>query len=187
MSRKIKSFVMNLWISWWNIVCLLRPAFSRARTFLWFLLVLAAFSVRNDLLGVSSFVRALGLSEHSYEHLLHFFHSNAVKTDRLAELWFAIVIKHFPAYKIGCRPVLVLDGIKEVQGGPQDACGEVSASTVRVQFQASLHHEPFLSAREWEVLRPVSLCLACLSDCVIERSSPWIVQCSDRSVRWSVS
>ncbi len=34
---------------------------------------------------------------------------------------------------------------------------------------------------------PVSLCLACLSDCVIERSSPWIVQCSDRSVRWSVS
>ncbi len=41
--------------------------------------------------------------------------------------------------------------------------------------------------REWEVLRPVSLCLACLSDCVIERSSPWIVQCSDRSVRWSVS
>ncbi len=43
MSRKIKSFVMDLWISWWNIVCLLRPAFSRARTFLWFLLVLAAF------------------------------------------------------------------------------------------------------------------------------------------------
>ncbi len=42
-------------------------------------------------------------------------------------------------------------------------------------------------SREWEVLRPVSLCLACLSDCVIERSSPWIVQCSDRSVRWSVS
>ena len=34
---------------------------------------------------------------------------------------------------------------QEVQGGPQDACGEVSASTVRVQFQASLHHEPFLS------------------------------------------
>ncbi len=43
MSRKIKSFVMDLWISWWNIVCFLRPAFSRARTFLWFLLVLAAF------------------------------------------------------------------------------------------------------------------------------------------------
>ncbi len=117
MSRKIKSFVMDLWISWWNIVCLLRPAFSRARTLLWFLLVLAAFSVRNDLLGVSSFVRALGLSEHSYEHLLHFFHSNAVKTDRLAELWFAIVIKHFPVYKIGCRPVLVLDGIKKSKEG----------------------------------------------------------------------
>ncbi len=44
-----------------------------------------------------------------------------------------------------------------------------------------------IATREWEVLRSVSLCLACLSDCVIERSSPWIVQCSDRSVRWSVS
>ncbi len=61
--------------------------------------------------------RALGLSEHFYEHLLHFFHSNAVKTDRLAELWFAIVIKHFPVYKIGCRPVLVLDGIKKSKEG----------------------------------------------------------------------
>ncbi len=65
MSRKIKSFVMDLWISWWNIVCLLRPAFSRARTFLWFLLVLAAFSVRNDLLGVSSFSSALSVCQNT--------------------------------------------------------------------------------------------------------------------------
>ncbi len=368
MSRKIKSFVMDLWISWWNIVCLLRPAFSRARTFLWFLLVLAAFSVRNDLLGVSSFVRALGLSEHSYEHLLHFFHSNAVKTDRLAELWFAIVIKHFPVYKIGCCPVLVLDGIKKSKEGRKmpavkylhqqseskphfimshsfqafgvlcqvggyffcvpvcarihegivtsnrdrrtliDKANEMLASVCRGQefvlladayyangkviqstkgrsgvlvtrvrrtttgfrpaavprkrkrgrpkkygaavklqnvfgtggfssVPSPVYGERNISVRfksvdllwkpagamvrfvlvdhptrgriillstdltmeaqeiillyslprEWEVLRPVSLCLACLSDCVIERSSPWIVQCSDRSVRWSVS
>ncbi len=40
-----------------------------------------------------------------------------MKTDRLAELWFAIVIKHFPVYKIGCRPVLVLDGIKKSKEG----------------------------------------------------------------------
>ncbi len=56
---------MDLWISWWNIVCFLRPAFSRARTFLWFLLVLAAFSVRNDLLGVSSFVRRLSVCQNT--------------------------------------------------------------------------------------------------------------------------
>ena len=53
---------MDLWVAWWNIVSLLRPAFSRSRTFLWFLLVLVAFAVRKDLVGVTSFVRALGLS-----------------------------------------------------------------------------------------------------------------------------
>jgi DDE superfamily endonuclease len=116
-SRKIKFFIMDLWISWWNITRLLRPAFSRARTFLWFLLVLAAFAVRNDLLGVTSFVRALGLSEHCYERLLHFFHSDAVKTERLAELWFNIVIKHFPVYMVDGRPVLILDGIKKSKEG----------------------------------------------------------------------
>ncbi len=101
--------------------------------------------MRNDLLGVSSFVRALGLSEHFYEHLLHFFHSNAVKTDRLAELWFAIVIKHFPVYKIGCRPVLVLDGIKKSKEGRKMPAVKYLHQQSEVQFQASLHHEPFLS------------------------------------------
>ncbi len=114
---KVKSLIMDLWISWWNIVCLLRPAFSRARTFLWFLLVLVAFAVRDDLLGVTSFVRALGLSEHCYEPLLHFFHSDAVKADRLAQLWFDIVIKHFPVYEADGRPVLILDGIKNSREG----------------------------------------------------------------------
>lgn len=115
--KKIKPLIMDLWISWWNIVCLLRPAFSRARTFLWFLLVLVAFAVRNDLLGVTSFVRALGLSERCYEPLLHFFHSDAVKADRLAQLWFDIVIKRFPVYEVDGRPVLILDGIKNSKEG----------------------------------------------------------------------
>ena len=105
---------MDLWLAWWNIVSLLRPAFSRSRTFLWFLLVLIAFAVRKDLAGVTSFVRALGLSEHCYEPLLHFFHSDAVKIDQLAELWLSIVISRFPVYFVNGRPVLLLDGIKKV-------------------------------------------------------------------------
>jgi hypothetical protein len=99
------------------MVRLLRPAFSRERTFLWFLLALAAFSVRNDLAGVTSFVRALGLSEGCYYRLLQFFHSEAVKLDRLTELWFATVIAHFPVYRVNGRPVLVLDGIKKAKEG----------------------------------------------------------------------
>ena len=108
---------MELWIFWWNIARLLRPAFSRTRTFLWFLVVLAAFAVRNDLLGVTSFVRALGLSEDCYDRLLHFFHSESVKVDQLAQLWFAIVINHFPLFMVDDRPVLILDGIKKSKEG----------------------------------------------------------------------
>jgi hypothetical protein len=54
------------------------PAFSRTKTFLWFVLVLIAFSVRHDLLGVTSLVRALCLDASNYENILHFFHSDAV-------------------------------------------------------------------------------------------------------------
>ena len=108
---------MDLWLAWWNIVSLLRPAFSRSRTFLWFLLVLVAFAVRKDLAGVTSFVRALGLSEHCYERLLHFFHSDAVKIDQLAQLWLSIVIRLFPVYLVHGRPVLLLDGIKNAKEG----------------------------------------------------------------------
>jgi hypothetical protein len=108
---------MNLWNAWWDIACLLRPAFSRTRTFLWFLLALAGFCTRGDLLGVTSFVRALGLRPKCYTGLLHFFHSDAVKPDVLAALWFRIVMKLFPVYRIDGRAVLLLDGIKKSKEG----------------------------------------------------------------------
>ena len=40
---------MELWITWWNVIRLLRPAFSRGQTFFWFALTVAAFCVRRDL------------------------------------------------------------------------------------------------------------------------------------------
>ncbi len=108
---------MELWITWWNTVSLLRPAFSRRRTFFWFVLALGAFCVRRDLLGVTSFVRAFGLQERCYHRLLHFFHSNAIKLDLLSQLWLGIIIKLFPLYRIDGRPVLVLDGFKNPKEG----------------------------------------------------------------------
>ena len=50
---------LPLWFQWWSLVRQLRPAFRRTRTFLWFALTLLAMSVRVDLLGVTSLVRAL--------------------------------------------------------------------------------------------------------------------------------
>jgi len=52
---------MELWHYWCRVAGSLRPAFPRLRTFLWFLAALAGFCVRGDLLGVTSFIRGLGL------------------------------------------------------------------------------------------------------------------------------
>ena len=42
-----------LWNQWWNLVCELRPACARTRTFLWMSLCLAGISTRKDLQGVT--------------------------------------------------------------------------------------------------------------------------------------
>jgi hypothetical protein len=39
---------MSLWIHWWSVIRLLRPAFSRLQTFLWFATAVAGFSVRAE-------------------------------------------------------------------------------------------------------------------------------------------
>ena len=108
---------MELWITWWNVIRLLRPAFSRGQTFFWFALTVAAFCVRRDLLGVTSFVRAFGLKESCYHRMLHFFHSSAVKLELLSQLWLGLIIKLFPVCLIDQRPVLVLDGFKNPKEG----------------------------------------------------------------------
>jgi len=83
---------MTLWLPWWNFVLCLRPAFSRYRAFLWFSAALAAFCVRDDLRGVTSFVRALGLRQRFYDRLLDFFHSPAVDVPKLTLIWTGLVL-----------------------------------------------------------------------------------------------
>jgi len=38
---------MSLWMLWWNAIWLLRPAFVRLRTFLWFATAVVGFTVRT--------------------------------------------------------------------------------------------------------------------------------------------
>ena len=76
-----------LWKAWWQAVQSLRPACRRSLTFLWLAATLAAVCLRPDLAGVTSLVRSLGLSDASYYCLLHFFHSPALRLDRLTQLW----------------------------------------------------------------------------------------------------
>jgi hypothetical protein len=110
---------MLLWLAWWNLVLGLRPAFTRYRAFLWFAAVLAAFCVRGDLSGVTSFVRALGLRQHFYDRLVDFFHSPAVVMPKLTALWAGLVLRVLQRhlFTVNGRLVLLADGIKAPKTG----------------------------------------------------------------------
>ena len=104
---------MSLWIAWKNAIWLLRPAFSRLRSFMWFATAVAGLTVRTELLGVTSIVRALKLKPRFYNQLLENFHSSAVKLDRLSALWTQAVLRLFPQpLRVNGRRVLLGDGIK---------------------------------------------------------------------------
>ncbi len=109
---------MMLWKLWWQWSSVLRPACSRKRTFLWMLVVLAGFSVRGDLLGVTSFVRGLGLRAGSYDRILDLFHSTALNLSVLTRTWTAQVLNAHPGLlRCNGRIVLVGDGIKVAKSG----------------------------------------------------------------------
>ncbi|MFB3076899.1 MAG: transposase [Lysobacterales bacterium] len=109
---------MQLWIYWWNAIWLLRPGCSRLRTFLWFAVCVAGLTVRTDLLGVTSIVRALGLHGRLYHRLLAHFHGTGVSLDEMSALWAQVVLRLFPdPLRINGRLILVGDGIKVPKSG----------------------------------------------------------------------
>ena len=104
---------MKLWAYWYNAVLLLRPACTRMRTFLWFVTCLAGMTIRADLLGVTSIVRALGLKGICYGRILDFYHGSGLKLDKLTHIWLRTVLKIFPhILRVNGRLLLVGDGIK---------------------------------------------------------------------------
>jgi hypothetical protein len=107
-----------LWNHWWNLVCELRSACARTRTFLWMSLCLAGMSTRKDLRGVTSIMRALGLEAVCYDRLLDFFHSPALDLDKLTHAWCALLFRLDPGIlRVNGRAVLVGDGIKVAKAG----------------------------------------------------------------------
>src|SRR5512136_1591719 len=108
-----------LWLAWLRALQPLRPACARTTTFLWLVLVLAALCLRPDLAGVTSLVRALGLSDASYYCLLHFFHSPALDLGQLTQLWRQTVQRLFrrQLVQVNGRPVVLADGLKRPKEG----------------------------------------------------------------------
>ncbi len=103
---------MRLWQEWMRCVQTLRPACARQRTFLWMWVLLAGLSIRSDLAGVSSVVRALGLEAGGYRRLLHLCHTPGVQLARLSLYWARLGMKVFLPLRFGGRLVLVGDGLK---------------------------------------------------------------------------
>ncbi len=107
-----------LWNQWWILVCQLRPACARKRTFLWMAVCLAGMTVRTELLGVTSIVRALGLESACYDRLLDFFHSPALELNNLTRHWCALIFRLHPGIVcVNGRVVLVGDGLKVAKAG----------------------------------------------------------------------
>lgn len=106
-----------LWKQWWGLARELRGACARTRTFQWMIVCLAGMTVRIDLLGVTSMVRALGLVPSCYDRILDFFHSPALNLDKLTRLWRGLVLGQGGIMRFGGRPVLVGDGIKVARSG----------------------------------------------------------------------
>ena len=135
---------MPLWMPWWNAIWLLRPAFSRLRTFLWFATAVAGFTVRTELLGVTSLVRALKLEARFYNKLVDHFHSPAVKLDRLAALWTQVVLRLFPQpLRINGRCIVVGDGIKIPKRGRKMPAVKLLHQQSEFEHQARIHHGTF--------------------------------------------
>ncbi len=106
-----------LWRHWWKLASRLRGACARKRTFLWMVLFLAGITVRADLAGVTSIVRALGLLPTCYDRILDLLHSPALHLETLTRLWCGLVFEQSGIQRFNGRPVLVGDGIKVAKSG----------------------------------------------------------------------
>jgi hypothetical protein len=72
---------------------LLRRAFSRLRSFMWFATAVAGLAVRTELRGVTSIMRAIELRPVLYKKPHDSLHSNAVQLDQLSALWTQAVLR----------------------------------------------------------------------------------------------
>ena len=94
-----------------------RRCFNRTPAYRWFVVVICGLMVRTDHLGVTSIIRALGLSEKKYECLINFFRSTAYSLSGLRKVWYSIVLKSGTLYQLNNRNLLIGDGTKEPKEG----------------------------------------------------------------------
>src|ERR1019366_4078973 len=136
---------LMLWNHWWNLVCELRSACARTRTFLWMSLCLAGMTTRKDLQGVTSIVRSLGLEPAKLRP----------PPGLLPQLGPGSRQAHPRLVRIGL-PARPRDPARQRQtrsrrrwhqgrqGRTQDARRQKAPSTIRVKQQGGVHLRPLL-------------------------------------------
>lgn len=139
-----------IWITWIDTVWKLRSAFSREKSFLWFVISLLGFSVRIDHLGISSIIRSLALGNKSYECLRQLFRSTSIDLGKLALLWIRAVDHTLSNYfcLFNGKKVYLIDGIKAPKEGRrmagvkwlfQDSQNNSKASYIFGHYCQALH------------------------------------------------
>jgi hypothetical protein len=127
---------MELWNIWYDLAGQLIAACARERTGLWFIVALLSFSVRNDLWGVTSFVRGLALKVFCYDRLLDFFHSPSLAVDRLTTIWSELVLRQFPLVKVNGRALILADGLKTPK------CGRKMPAVKKLHQESNNNNKP---------------------------------------------
>lgn len=104
---------MTLWRQWLFLVNQLEEAFSRKKTFCWFVMILIGFTIKFDAMGVTSLARGVGLLPCYYTSMLNFFSSTAVDLEAISLLWVRLVFKYFTGIiTVNGRCIIAGDGIK---------------------------------------------------------------------------
>lgn len=89
-----------------------REAFPRSATFEWFVVAVFGFIVRLDHHGVSSSIRWLRIRPDTYETLLAFFRSEALKIDKVVSHWLKLIVQQGASRTRSGAYILIGDGIK---------------------------------------------------------------------------
>ena len=95
----------------------LRPVFSRHGTFEWFVIIIWGIMLCIQSPAITSYLNAVGLSQHYYNQALHWFHSRAWSVERLSVAWHEWLLAHKAVYRLKGKPVYVGDGIKVSKEG----------------------------------------------------------------------
>mgnify|MGYP001050638553 CR=1 FL=1 len=108
---------MELCQRWEQILCALRPAFRREKTFEWFVVLIWGLLLSTAPPAVTSYVNAVGLSEQYYAQALHWFHGTAFGVDELCVQWGRWLQGHPQCLRLRGQRVYIGDGIKVSKEG----------------------------------------------------------------------